>query len=118
MKIIYANKRLEAICTDSKATLHFFGDRNLARSLRSRLDAIELAACLRDVIAMPQFRFHNLEGKLKGLFAIDVKTRRDKWRLLLQPLGDDMRPFDPCHIDKVASVCKIIEIMELSPHYE
>lgn len=67
---------------------------------------------------MPTFRFHNLKGKLKGYFAIDVKTIRDKWRIILQPLDDEEKAFDPCDIDKIAAVVRIVEIREVSAHYE
>jgi proteic killer suppression protein len=67
---------------------------------------------------MPTFRFHNLKGKLNGYFAIDVKTIRDKWRIILQPLDDEEKAFDPCDIDKIAAVVRIVEIREVSAHYE
>ena len=55
---------------------------------------------------------------MKGFFAIDVKTRRDKWRIILQPLDEEERPFRPCNIDEIAAVVRIVEIREVSPHYE
>ena len=67
---------------------------------------------------MPTFRFHKLNGKLEGFFAIDVKTRRDKWRIILQPLNEEENVFDPCNIDEIAAVVKIVEIREVSAHYE
>ena len=67
---------------------------------------------------MPMFRFHNLRGKLDGYFAIDVKTRRDKWRIILQPLDEEEKAFDPCNIDEIAAIVKIVEISEVSAHYE
>jgi proteic killer suppression protein len=67
---------------------------------------------------MPTFRFHSLKGKLNGYFAIDVKTIRDKWRIILQPLDDEEKAFDPCDIDKIAAVVRIVEIREVSAHYE
>ena len=67
---------------------------------------------------MPTFRFHNLKGKLNGYFAIDVKTIRDKWRIILQPPDDEEKASDPCSIDKIAAVVRIVEIREVSAHYE
>ena len=84
----------------------------------ARINAIENADVIKDIIAMPSFHFHNLHGKLEGLFAVDVKSRRDKWRIVLQPLDEKEQPFDPCHIDKIAAVVRIVEIREVSPHYE
>ena len=73
---------------------------------------------IKDIIAMPQFHFHNLQGKMKGLFAIDVKGRRDKWRIILCPLDTAGKRFVPCYIDQIAEIVKIVEIMEVSAHYE
>ena len=53
-----------------------------------------------------------------GYFAIDVKTRKEKWRLILRPLDDNEEVYDPCHIDEIAGVVKIVEIREVSAHYE
>lgn len=53
-----------------------------------------------------------------GYFAIDVKSRKEPWRIILQPLDDDRKPFNPCNIDKIAAYVKIAEISEVSKHYE
>ena len=90
----------------------------MARSLLARINAIEQASVIKDIIVMPQFRFHQLIGNKKGFFAIDVKTRKDKWRIILQPLDDNEQPYDPCNIDEIATIVKIVEIREVSAHYE
>lgn len=92
--------------------------KRLATSLLARITAIEQADVIKDIIVMPTFRFHKLNGKLEGFFAIDVKTRRDKWRIILQPLNEEENVFDPCNIDEIAAVVKIVEIREVSAHYE
>ena len=119
MKIIYANNRVKIQCTSLKAASKLFGgNENLALSLRARINAIEQADVIKDIIATTSFHFHGLQGKMKGFFAIDVKTRRDKWRIILQPLDEEERPFRPCNIDEIAAVVRIVEIREVSPHYE
>lgn len=119
MKINYACTKVELQCTSLKAAKKLFGgDRNLAISLLARINAIERADVIKDIIATPSFHFHNLHGKWEGFFAIDVKTRRDKWRIILQPLDEDEQPFDPCHIDEIAVFVRIVEIRKVSAHYE
>ena len=119
MKIIYANRKVEQLCTSVKAATKLFGgDRKMAASLLSRINAIEKASVIMDIIMMPTFRFHKLQGKLKKYFAIDVKTSRDKWRIILQPLDETEKPFDPLNIDEIAMTVKIVEIREVSAHYE
>ncbi|MCR4851123.1 MAG: type II toxin-antitoxin system RelE/ParE family toxin [Lachnospiraceae bacterium] len=119
MRIIYENTKTEKQCTSIKeATKLFGGDKKLASSLLARINAIEQADVVKDIIVMPTFRFHNLKGKLDGYFAVDVKTIRDKWRIILQPLDEEENVFDPCNIDKIAAIVKIVEIREVSAHYE
>lgn len=119
MKIKYANERVEQQCTSVKAATKLFGgNKSLVISLFARINAIQSADVIKDIIATPQFRFHNLHGKMEGLFAIDVKTKRDKWRIILCPLDENEEEFKPCHIDEIAETVKIVEIAEVSPHYE
>ena len=66
--------------------------------------------------------FHKLENKggrdLEGYFAIDVKSRRDQWRIILEPLDENKKPYVPCNIDEISQNVRIVEIMEVSKHYE
>lgn len=118
MKINYANDKVERQCTSIKAATKLFGgNKSLAISLQSRINAIEAADVIKDIIVIPQFHFHKLQGKLQNYFAIDVKTRREKWRIILCPLDDHEEVFDPCCIDKIADSVGIIEIKEVSAHY-
>ena len=96
----------------------FGGDAVLTTSLLARINALANAESLRDIIVQPRFRFHDLHGKLEGYFAIDVKTKREPWRIILQPLDESMQPYNPCNIDKISGIVKIVEITEVSKHYE
>jgi hypothetical protein len=55
---------------------------------------------------------------LEGYFAIDVKSRREQWRIIIQPLDGSKNPFTPCYIDQIAEYVRIVEITEVSKHYE
>ena len=101
-----------------EATKLFGGNKKLAISLHARINAIENADIIRDIILTPQFRFHNLRGNLEGLFAIDVKSSRDKWRIILCPLDGNGEAYNPCHIDEISGIVNIVRIEEVSPHYE
>ena len=52
------------------------------------------------------------------MFAIDVRSRKDKWRIIIQPLDENENAFIPCNIDQIADKVKTIEIKEVSQHYE
>lgn len=91
-------------------------------SLLSRINALKQAEILKDIVVQPAFHFHKLKNKdgrnLEGYFAIDVKSRRDKWRIILQPLDENEKSYIPCNIDQIAGKVKILEISEVSKHYE
>lgn len=100
----------------------FGGDAVLAKSLLARINALGSAENIKDIIVQPTFRFHTLKNKkgkdLKGYFAMDVKSRKEPWRIILQPLNRNKEPYDPCNIDEIAVSVTIVEITEVSKHYE
>lgn len=123
MRLVFSSTKLRKQCNSySEAKKLFHGDAGLAESLLARINALEEAATLKDIIVQPSFHFHKLQKKgrknLEGFFAVDVKSRKAPWRIILQPLDDEERPFVPCNIDQIAGVVKIIEISEVSKHYE
>ncbi len=120
MEISYKDNKLRKVCTEYKIAIKFFGGNSkYAKKLFSRINAIEQATNLKDIILnMPQFHFHKLKGNYEGFFAIDLSSRADKWRIILQPLDDNKNRFNPCNIDEIADKVRIVEINELSAHYE
>nr|WP_296267673.1 hypothetical protein [uncultured Merdimonas sp.] len=123
MELIYASEKVKEWCTSVKAAKKLFhGDAVLSVSLLSRINALRNAENLRDIIVQPTFHFHKLKNKksrnLEGYFAIDVKSRKEPWRIILQPLDENEDPFDSSNIDQIAAIVKIVEISEVSRHYE
>ena len=122
MEIVFSNNKVEIQCTSVKAAKKIFGGNNeLTISLMSRIEALRAADNIKDIIAHKNFRFHSLydkgQNKYDGYFAIDVKTVREQWRIILRPLDKDGKPYDPCNIDEIASQVRTIEVMEVSKHY-
>ncbi len=123
MIIIYSCEEVEKQCTSKKAAKRLFGgDEMLAVKLLSRINMITAAETLRDIVVQKSLRFHKLENKgnkrLEGLFAIDVKSIREPWRLIVRPLDSEGNPYNPCHIDEISDSTKTIEITEVGKHYE
>lgn len=123
MEVGFLNEKVEKQCTNLKdASKCFGGDKNLAVSLLARINAIKNAEVLKDIVVQRAFRFHDLHNKnhrdLSGCFAIDVKTIREPWRIILKPLDEQGNTFDPCNIDEIASTVKKVRIREVSKHYE
>ena len=123
MELVYATDKVEEQCTSVKAAKKLFGgDSVLVRHLLARINALKQADTIKDIIVQPNFRFHDLKNKkgrnLEGYFAIDVKSVKESWRIILQPLDEDKQPYNPCNIDELAGIVRIVEIMEVSKHYE
>ncbi len=123
MDLVYASDKVKSQCTSIKAANKLFGgDAALSKSLLSRINALRSANNIKDIIVQPTFRFHALKNKkgedLEGYFAIDVKSIREPWRIIVQPLNSDKQPYNPCNIDEVAEYVIIVEITEVSRHYE
>lgn len=123
MELVYASDKVKTQCTSVKAARKLFGGNNaLAVSLIARITALQAAVTIKDIIVQPSFHFHKLDNKLgrnlEGYFAIDVKSRRDQWRIIIQPLDVNKAPFSPCYIDQIAEYVRIVEITEVSKHYE
>lgn len=47
-----------------------------------------------------------------------VNALKEAWRIILQPLDETKKPYNPCNIDELAGIVKIVEIAEVSRHYE
>lgn len=124
MEIQYKNSKVKAQCTNTKdAQLLFGGDKQLVKSLMSRIFALQGAETLKDIVVLKQiFRFHALKNKdgrdLEGYFAIDVKTKKEPWRIVILPLKENGEKYIPCNIDEIANDVVRIEIVEVSKHYE
>lgn len=123
LELLYTSVKIEEQCTSVKAANKLFGgDAALGRSLLARINALKQAETIRDIIVQPTYHFHKLENKkgrdLEGYFAIDVKSRREQWRIILQPLDINKKPYDPCNIDEISGIVRIVEITEVSKHYE
>lgn len=119
MKLIYSKNKWQDICNDKdKAAKFFGGDKKLGLALLAVIQALDSAVFIHDIIVLPQYRFHKLYGDREGFFAIDIKGKKNPWRLILQPLDENEEPFVPCHIDQIAKSVKVVEITEVSKHYE
>ena len=123
MELVYASDKVRIQCTSVKAAKKLFGgNAELVKSLFARINALQMADTIMDIIVQPTFHFHKLGNmnrkNLEGFFAIDVKSRKEQWRVILQPLNENKEPFEPCQIDRISSYVRIVERTEVSKHYE
>ena len=123
LEIVYKDSETEEQCTSLKVAKKLLGGNDaLAKSLLSRINALQQADSIKDIIVQPTFHFHKLDNKgrkkLDGYYAIDVKSRRDPWRIVLEPLDEEKKPYTSCSIDEISQNVRVVEIMEVSKHYE
>jgi len=123
LEVVFASKTVEERCANLKSAKKLVGgSEKIALGILSRINALRQAPTIKDIIVQPQFRFHNLDDrrrkKLRGFFAIDVTNRRCPWRIILQPLDSNKKAFDPCNIDEISDIVEIVQIIEVSNHYE
>lgn len=123
MKVNYSTEKVKNLCEDLRIAKKFFnGNTLLANSLMARINALKQADTIKDIIVQPVFHFHKLINKngrdLEGYFAIDVKSRREQWRIIIEPLDENEQTYNPCNIDEIAENVRVVEIMEVSKHYE
>lgn len=123
MKVNYSTEKVKNLCEDLRIAKKFFnGNTLLANSLMARINALKQADTIKDIIVQPAFHFHKLINKngrdLEGYFAIDVKSRREQWRIIIEPLDENEQTYNPCNIDEIAENVRVVEIMEVSKHYD
>ena len=123
MNIHYSNEKVKNQCLSVKSARKLFGgDEALTVKLKSRMQALIAAETLDDIVVQKIFRFHKLKdigrNKLEGYFAIDVKTSKEPWRIILRPLDENGDYYNPCNIDQIAKITRSVEIVEVSKHYE
>ena len=114
MKVNYSTEKVKNLCEDLRIAKKFFnGNTLLANSLMARINALKQADTIKDIIVQPAFHFHKLINKngrdLEGYFAIDVKSRREQWRIIIEPLDENEQTYNPCNIDEIAENVRVVE---------
>lgn len=122
MKVLYSSNKVEKLCSSPKEAKKLFGgDTSLAYSLLSRINALENAETLLDIARNPTFHFHKLKNKngknFEGNFAIDVKSRKQAWRIIFRSLDDDGKEYNFSDAEFALKNIKIVEVKEISEHY-
>lgn len=117
MNIKYKNKTVQKQCTELRRAKKDFGI--FGEDVIAKINLIEEMASFHDIINYPTLHCHQLNGKLKNFWSIDVKGRKCSLRMILAPLDDDEKMVEADA--NFASTCKslnIILIEEVNNHYE
>lgn len=112
MHIVYKDKDVEKICNDINEAKKKYPTK-IAKKLMKVINFIKSADSLQDIIQYSPFYFHDLKGKRKGQYAIDIDGRRSSYRLILKPMNENSTD-----IYANAKSIEIIMVWEVSKHYE
>ena len=103
IEVEYKNKKVQKLCTDTNCAVKQLGNQ-VTRKLFQRIRELKAFECLGDIPASLPWRREKLKGK-ENLWSIRIDTA---YRLIISPIdvNNDIRKI------------KIIEIEEVSNHYE
>jgi proteic killer suppression protein len=104
------------LCTEYKTAKKKL-DNIVAEKLMSTINFIENADSLLDVANYLPFHFHELKGKRKGTYAIDL-GRKSGYRVILEPQSKDGETIKDEKGFYQYQRIKIVQILEVSNHYE
>lgn len=69
VQLLYNNSKVQKQCTDLKTAKKLFGgNAALATSLFARINAMQQASVIKDIVMMQTFHFHKLSGNMNGFF--------------------------------------------------
>lgn len=108
MEIRYKNKRIWDICENEKKAIKKY-NKIIAEKLIFSIEFLKNSNSLKDVADYQNFRLHELKYERKGQFAIDL-GKTTGYRLIIEPIT----------VNEIISYesINIVEIMEVSNHYE
>ena len=107
MKIYFKTKKLEKVCSKKKESVKAVGDKNSQRLLQ-RMMELKAADTLNDISNLPPARCHELSGKRKRQFSVDINRN---YRLLFISENDPTPEKDDSGLDK--NRITEIEIIEI-----
>lgn len=112
MNIDYKNNKVKEQCTNLKKAKKDFPEKVALKLLRL-INFIEAADNLNSVVNHPIYNFHDLKGKEKGLYAMDIDGRKSSYRLIVT--------FNDVAKEQVFTnsiSIETIKVEEVSKHYE
>lgn len=95
MEIVYKSEKAKKQSEDHKTLCREYGNQQ-ADEIVARINELDAADSLHDIVKMPHVRFHALSGNFKGSYALNLKST---YRMIVTPLDGDMA--DPKTVKKI-----------------
>ena len=117
MQVLYRNNKLKNLCEELSIAKKKLPEKIALATIKS-INFIIAAESLNDVIQDQPFRFHDLKGKEQGIYAIDIGSKREGYRMQLIPLDEEGNEVSNNQVFGNASSIKVVKIWEVGNHYE
>ena len=112
MEIRYKNKRIRDICENEKKAIKKY-NKIIAEKLIFSIEFLKNSNSLKDVADYQNFRLHELKYERKGQLAIDL-GKTTGYRLIIEPITVVNKEKGIISYESI----NVVEIMEVSNHYE
>ena len=109
MKLCFGSNKILKICHDPRIAKRVLPSQKHVDKLYQRLQELANFARLSDIPTTPPLRRHKLKGKRKEMWAIDIVSKVDSWRICFIPVDYDQVSDGSINIESVVSIC-IVEI--------
>ena len=116
MKVLFRNKEAEKQYSP-KYSKKWKYPKDVKEKLLAAGGVIKAATSLKDIMNYRPFHFHRLLGKRHGEWGIDL-GRKTGFRIIVIPCNDDNSPILEGDILAQCKAIKVLEIMEVTNHYE
>ena len=116
MQIKYINKKAEKQFS-SKYAREWRYPPPVKEKLKAFENALQNAETLNDIVCIPQYHFHKMKGSVRGEWSIYL-GKKAGYRVTLIPCDEQGKYIKEGDILAVCKSIKIVEIMEVSNHYE
>lgn len=111
--MLYRDSKIEKLVTSLSHAKRKLPEQTAVK-LFKLITFIKAAENLSDVIALPRYRFHKLEGKLEGLYSLDIAGVRCSYCLIVS--FDDH--VSNTELFQQPQNIELVKIEEVSNHYE
>lgn len=100
MEISFTSRKLQKTCENHTELKKKYGDIQ-ARRIIQRINELQAAANLHDILQLPQARLHPLAGNRKKQFAVDILH---PYRIILLPLDGNKTDLKTITIIQIISI--------------
>jgi len=104
LKIYFSSARLKKICNDPKAALCELPTQKHVDKLFQRLNELSAFKSLNFVPVTPPLRRHKLSGAMRDMWAVDIISKIDGWRICFSVIYNDTDAKSNSDLNKIEAI--------------